>query len=113
MLESWFMKKILGIIVLSFFISTHVLAWCSEPMSPSAPSSYSKPSKPSVPFCVNEFSNTHTCDDWTINSYNSDLDRYRYEVDDYQRSLQSYVNDAEYFAREALDYANCEIRNLD
>jgi len=34
-------------------------------------------------------------------------------VDDYQRSLQSYVNDAEYFAREALDYANCEIRNLD
>ena len=107
------MKKFLGIIALSLFISTYALAWCSEPRAPSAPSTYSKPSKPSVPFCVNEFSNTHTCDDWTINSYNSDLDRYRYEVDDYQRSLQSFVNDAGDFAREALDYANCEIRNLD
>jgi len=107
------MKKLLGIIVLSLFIPTYALAWCSEPRAPSAPSTYSKPSKPSVPFCVNEFSNTHTCDDWTINSYNSDLDRYRYEVDDYQRSLQSFVNDAGDFAREALEYANCEIRNLD
>ena len=107
------MKNILRIIILSLFIPTYAFAWCSEPRAPSAPSTYSKPSKPSVPFCVNEFSNTHTCDDWTINSYNSDLDRYRYEVDDYQRSLQSFVNDAGDFARQALDYANCEIRNLD
>jgi hypothetical protein len=107
------MKKLLGIIVLSLFIPTYALAGCSEPRAPSAPSTYSKPSKPSVPFCVNEFSNTHTCDDWTINSYNSDLDRYRDEVDDYQSSLQSFVNDSGGFAREALDYANCEIRNLD
>ena len=107
------MKKLLAIMVLGFLIPTYVFAWCSEPMAPDAPSTYSKPSKPSVPFCVNEWNNTHTCDDWTINSYNSDLDSYRYEVDAYQRSLQNYVNDAEYFAREAYDYANCEIRSLE
>ena len=106
------MKSFLTIMVIVLFIPTYVLAYCSEPRAPSAPSTYSKPSKPSIPFCVNEFSNTHTCDDWEINSYNSDLDRYKYEVDDYQRSLQSFVNDAGDFAREAHDYANCEIRNL-
>ena len=106
------MIKILKILTLCMFVPTHVYAWCSEPMAPSAPSSWSKPSKPSVPYCVNEWNNTHTCDDWTINSYNSDLDNYRYDVERYQRELQSYVNDAQYFANEALDYANCEIRNL-
>ena len=106
------MKPFLTVIVIVLFTPTYVLAYCSEPMAPSAPSTYSIPSKPSVPFCVNEFSNTHTCDDWEIDSYNSDLERYRYEVDDYQRSLQSFVNDAGDFARESLDYANCEIRNL-
>ena len=94
-------------------VPTYVFAWCSEPMAPSVPSNWNKPSKPSVPFCVNEWNNTHTCDDWTISSYNSDLQRYRYELEDYQRKLQNYVNDAQYFANEALNYANCEIRNLD
>ena len=35
---------------------------------PTAPSTWNKPTKPTkpmVPFCVNEYSNTHTCDDWT------------------------------------------------
>ena len=106
------MKKILKIIVFVVLIPTNVFAWCSEPMAPSVPSNWNKPSKPLVPFCVNEWNNTHTCDDWTISSYNSDLDRYRYELEDYQRELQNYVNDAQYFANEALSYANCEIRNL-
>ena len=106
------MKKILKIIIFVVLIPANVFAWCSEPMAPSVPSNWNKPSKPLVPFCVNEWNNTHTCDDWTINSYNSDLDRYRYELEDYQRELQNYVNDAQYFANEALSYANCEIRNL-
>ncbi len=106
------MKKLLVIVVLGLLIPTYVFAWCSEPSAPAAPSTWNKPSKPSVPYCVNEWNNTHTCDDWTINSYNSDLDRYRYEVDAYQRSLQNYVNDARSFASEAYNYANCEIRNL-
>tara|TARA_B100001027_G_scaffold192960_1_gene148019 strand:+ start:168 stop:416 length:249 start_codon:yes stop_codon:yes gene_type:complete len=82
-------------------------------MAPSVPSSWSKPTKPSVPYCVNEWSNTHTCDDWTINSYNRDVENYRYEVESYQRELQYYVDEAQRFLNDAYDYANCEIRNLD
>lgn len=104
------MKKILILIML---IPTNVYAWCSEPVAPSAPSNWSKPSKPSVPFCLNEWDNTHTCDDYTINNYNSDLERYRYDLEDYQTELQNYVNDAQYFANEVLNYANCEVTNLD
>ena len=46
-------------------VPMNLYAYCSEPSAP-----YSKPSKPSVPYCVNEYSNTHTCDDWEIQSYN-------------------------------------------
>ena len=92
-------------------------------MVPSTPSNWNKPTKavkPSVPFCVNEWNNTHTCDEWTISSYNNDvsfynsqLQRYNNEVEEYSRKLQYYVDEARNFANQALDYANCEIRNLD
>ena len=107
------MKKLLGIVVLGLLIPNFAYAYCSEPSVPSSWSKPTKPMKPSVPFCVNEYNNTHTCDDWTINSYNNDvnsynsqLQSYNYEIDDYVRKLQNYVNDAQ-------DYANCEIRSLD
>ena len=52
----------------------------------------SKPTKPSVPYCVNEWSNTHTfCDDWTINSYNRDVENYRF-----YESLKSKVINENY-----------------
>ena len=76
-------------------------AYCSQPSAP-----YSKPSKPTVPFCVNEWSNTHTCDDFTIQNYNNNLESYRYEVQNYVRELQRYVDNA-------VAYANCEIDNLE
>jgi len=116
-------KKFLGIILLIILIPSHLLAWCSEPIAPSAPSTSSKPAKPikpSVPFCVNEYTNAHTCDDWTINSYNNDvsyynnqLQSYNYEIDDYQRKLQYYVTQAQGYSSQVYDYADCEIRSLD
>ncbi|MDC0433629.1 hypothetical protein OAL89_01685 [Pelagibacteraceae bacterium] len=108
------MKKLLAIIVLGLFLfPNYLLAFCSEPMmAPSPPSSYSKPYKPDVPFCVNEFNNTHTCDEWTISSYNSDLENYRYQLQNYQRELQDYAEEASSFVEQAIDYANCEIRSL-
>ena len=86
----------------SFSIFNNSFAfYCAEP----SPPRYS-PSKPIVPFCVNEYNNTHTCDDWQINSYYSDLDRYQFEVQNYVRKLQEYVDDA-------VEFANCKIKNLD
>ena len=107
------MKKLLGIVVLGLLWNSFAYAYCSAPFTPSNWNRPTKPMKPSVPFCVNEYSNTHTCDEWTINSYNNDVDYYNsqlqsysYDVDDYVRKLQNFVNDAQ-------EYANCEIRNLD
>ena len=107
------MKNFLVVLIIFLIIPVKVFAWCYELMTPSAPSSWSKPSKPSVPFCVNEWNNTHTCDDWTITSYNNDLQNYRYDVENYQRELQYYVDEAQRFVNDAYEYANCEIRNLD
>ena len=107
------MKNFLVVLIIFLIIPANVFAWCSEPMAPSTPSSWSKPTKPSVPFCVNEWNNTHTCDDWTITSYNNDLQNYRYDVENYQRELQYYVDEAQRFVNDAYEYANCEIRNLD
>ncbi len=116
-------KKTFAIWILILLMPTYAYAWCSSPMAPSVPSNWNKPTrpmKPSVPFCVNEWNNTHTCDEWTISSYNNDvsfyntqLQRYNNEVEEYSRKLQYFVDEARDFANQALDYANCEIRNLD
>tara|TARA_B100000029_G_scaffold190929_1_gene188790 strand:+ start:364 stop:681 length:318 start_codon:yes stop_codon:yes gene_type:complete len=102
-----------ALIILFMFHTTYVYPFCSSPRAPSTPSTYSKPTKPRTPWCVNEYSNTHTCDDWEIMNYNSDIRRYNREVDDYVRELKSYVDSANRFATNAYEYANCEIRDLD
>ena len=99
------MKIILAILL--FFPGLSYGYWY-EPSPP-----WSKPIEPSVPWCVNEWNNTHTCDDWTITSYNNDLQNYRYDIENYQRELQYYVDEAQSFVNDAYEYANCEIRNLD
>ena len=55
-------KSFLLITAVSLFSASNVFAWCSEPMAPSAPSTWSKPTKPMVPYCVNEWNNTHAYD---------------------------------------------------
>lgn len=94
------MKKSLCVFIPVVFFTTNLYAFCSAPSLP-----YFKPTKPSVPFCVNQFTKTHTCDSWTINSYNSAIRTYNYEVDNYINELNRYV-------RAASDYAKCEASNL-
>ena len=107
------MKKLLVIVVFAMLYTDLALSFCYAPTAPSSWNRPTKPIKPSVPFCVNTWDNSHTCDDWTISNYNNDVQSYNsalrsysYDVDDYIRKLQSYVNDAQ-------EYANCEVRNLD
>lgn len=88
-------------------------AFCYAPSAPDAPSSFLRPTEPTVPYCVNEFTRTHNCDDWEIDAYNSDLEMYRNDVDNYVRELKNYASEAESFLGEVIEYANCEIRNLD
>lgn len=81
--------------------SQPALAFCSEPSPP-----WTKPSPPSTPYCVNTWDNTHTCDDWQIDSYNREVRTYRDDVAEYVAALQRYVDDA-------VDYAKCEINSLE
>ena len=90
-------------IISSFLItiSFQAGAFCSEP------SVYmSTPSKPSVPFCVNEWANTHTCDEWEIQSYYDDLEFYASQAQELINALNIYVS-------EASEYAQCRARELE
>ncbi len=95
------MKRLLVSTAIFLIITTQAMAWCS---APSEPSMY-RPSKPVTPFCVNLYSNTHTCNETTIDWYNRDIEHYHSDVEDYVNQLQRYVNDA-------IEYANCEAREL-
>ncbi|PPR40545.1 MAG: hypothetical protein CFH22_01448 [Alphaproteobacteria bacterium MarineAlpha5_Bin12] len=94
------MKKLFMYFFIFILIPSSVYSWCSAPSPP-----YYKPSKPSVPWCVNEWNNTHTCDEWEISSYNNSIRNYNYEVERYIMDLQNYVDSAR-------NYANCEINSL-
>ena len=89
-------------VILFLLTPIQLHAFCSEL------STYliSTPSKPSVPWCVNEFDNTHTCSEWEIDSYYNDLERYRYDSQEFIEDLNRYVD-------EAVEYAQCRARELD
>lgn len=87
-----------GIALLTF--SNNSIAFCVEPTPP-----FSKPNKPTTPYCVNEWDNTHTCEQWELDSFNR-------EVEIYNRNVEIYINDLESYVSEAADYASCEIRSL-
>ena len=89
-------------VALTISYSTKARAWCSEPSA----FFITTPIKPSVPWCVNEWNNTHTCDEWEIQSYYNELENYRREVD-------IFINDLNNFVDEAVDYAKCRALELD
>jgi len=106
------MRVLLAFIIL---ISNSEAAWalCFEPSARDAPLTIYRPDKPSTPYCVNTVTNTHTCDDWEIEAYKADLEQYRSEVNEYIRKLKNYISEAETFYNEVVDYAKCEVRNLE
>lgn len=70
--------------------------------------------RPDVPYCLSSYSysGTHTCDNWEIESYFS-------EVDDYVNSLQAYLDEFNEYTRkvsrlaqEAEAYAICEAEEV-
>lgn len=88
------------IALLGAFDAAVAYAYCYEPSPPQY-----EPTKPITPWCVNETAKTHTCDDWIINNYISDMKNYRGEVSQYVDKLNAYIE-------EAVEYAQCKIDNL-
>jgi hypothetical protein len=71
-----------------------------------------KPNPPREPFCVNKLMNTHTCSDWEISSYNSDVERYNRDLASYEHAVDSYVRELNAYLDAARSYAECEVSNL-
>ena len=103
------MKKLIPLILVLFAGNSGAL--CFDPSAPSKPWG-SAPMKPSVPYCVNEWNNTHTCDDWEINNYMSNVENYNYEVQDWVNKLRQFAQQAEQYYGEVINYVNCEINDL-
>ena len=87
-------------LIIILFVPHILFSFCYEPSPP-----WLKPSKPIVPWCVDEWTNTHTCSDLEIDNYNYSVQNYNYEVQNYIYELQNYLYEAE-------DYVNCEINSL-
>ena len=94
--------KLFSHIVIFFTSSSFALAFCVEPTG----GFIETPVKPSVPWCVNEWDNTHTCDDWVISNYYDELSNYQAEVEYFITRLNSYVD-------EAVEYAQCRAAELE
>jgi len=92
-----FLRPVAAVLVI---FPTTVIGFCMQPSPP-----IFKPKEPMVPYCINTFTNTHTCSEITLNRYLSDLESYNYDVEIYIRDLQAYV-------RDAVAYAECEIDTL-
>lgn len=77
---------------------------CFEPNAPSPPGRYYKPA---VPHCLSQFaySSEHSCNSYEIDSYKS-------EVEDYVRKLKNYASEVKSYYSDAVDYANCEIKEV-
>jgi len=103
--------KVIAFALVGIVATSHAYAYCSAPRTPSFYGS--KPHKPTKPFCINEFSNTHTCSDWEIRNYNSEVELYNSQIRSYQSSVNSYISDLNTYLRKAKEFAECEIRNLD
>jgi hypothetical protein len=86
------MRAILTALLLT--VATQAGAFCIEPTI-----FMSTPMKPSLPWCVNEWDNTHTCDDWEIQAYYAELDNYRSEPQQFINALNLYVDEAVYYAQ--------------
>ena len=89
-------------ILLSLSLTTQAGAFCSEPSI----SYTSAPTKPNVPWCVNEWNNTHTCEDWQIQEYNFAIEAYSSDASQFIATLNQYVDDA-------VEYAHCRARELE
>lgn len=76
----------------------------------SAPDAPSTISRPDVPYCLQGYgwSRKHTCSDWELDSYKSEVEEYIDDLNDYISEANSFAEEAIRFANDASDYARCE-----
>ncbi|MDE2759589.1 MAG: hypothetical protein OXH90_04735 [Paracoccaceae bacterium] len=89
-------RKILSLILfVTMSFATQSYAFCIQPSA----WHISTPTKPIVPFCINQFTNTHNCDSWTISRYNSEVVFYNDALERYYAELDDYIDDVNVYVR--------------
>ena len=96
------LTKLIISLTLSLIAADKIMAFCIEP----SVSFLDTPIKPSVPYCVNEWNNTHTCDEWELSNYYGDIESYNNEVENFINELNDYID-------ESVDYAKCRMAELE
>ncbi len=78
---------------------------------PDAPGSYHRPS---APFCLSgyKFSRTHTCSDWEISRYQSEIEEYVSKLRTFANEAVEAANEAIRFAEDAKAHAKCEAEDV-
>lgn len=99
-----------------FLISGAANAFCLAPSAPfdSLPLPPSSLSKPSEPFCLSgyRFAGKHTCSNWELESYFSDVEQYISDLKTFAAEANAYAAEVIDYANESVNYANCEISDL-
>ncbi|WP_333631824.1 hypothetical protein [Agrobacterium cavarae] len=109
------MRRVVLLCAMFFSAPTLALAFCSQPYGdvtlPDAPGSFHKPS---APYCLSgyKFSGKHTCSDWEISSYKSELEDYLDKLRTFANEAVNAANEAITFANDAKAYAKCESQDV-
>lgn len=98
-----------GFLAMASLFSTQAQAYCSEPNPPSRYSKPDKPEPPDRPYCAA----ARSCSQWEVNSYKSEIEEYNDDLEQYQSDVEGYVRKLKAYVDEALEYAQCEVRDLD
>lgn len=113
-----FGKLVKGVVVSAVALVISVVnagAFCSAPSfgesAPDEPSSYNRPD---VPYCLSEYSwsGKHTCEQWEIDSYISEVNDYIRKLNDYADEARDFADSSVNFANEAIEYAECEANEV-
>lgn len=99
---------------LGFLVSQFTIAEASGICSaPRAPYFYqTKPLKPAKPFCIDEILKKHTCDNYTIDQYNSEVESYNSQLLAYKSASELFVMELNDYLKKAKEYAQCEVDAL-
>jgi hypothetical protein len=101
---------VLSLLPVAVSSQVQAYSYCSTPVPPTFYEA--KPLKPSVPFCVNEYTHESTCDEYTLQNYNQEVDDYNLRLRSYHDAANTYINQLNSYVEQAVAYAKCEAGGL-
>ena len=102
--------KLVGLLGLSAALVPNAFGFCRAPSFYETPPDPPRYGNPSVPFCLIEYSYSgrHTCDDWELESYFSEVEEYTNLLARFLRDVENYQNEVDSFVSDSVRFAKCE-----